>query len=136
MRHSIGLKVIGALAVVQSVADALRALQFFDIGTALLGEGLLLIPMVGMLVYGRGVIVVLLAILYLVFAFGVFSQRSWARSLGIAVSVVNLVLVLIVVVGGESIGQVMVSAMIPLIIAWYLLAPAGREALGMESEPK
>ena len=131
MRHSIGLKVIGALAVVQSVADALRALQFFDIGTALLGEGLLLIPMVGMLVYGRGVIVVLLAILYLVFAFGVFSQRSWARSLGIAVSVVNLVLVLIVVVGGEAIGQVMVSAIIPLIIAWYLLAPAGREALEM-----
>jgi len=128
------MKIIGVLAVVQSGAGILRALQWFDIGSDLMGQGVMLLPLAGMLVYGRGVIVVLLALAFLVFAVGVFLQRTWARSLGIGVAVVNLLLLLLVLVQGESLGRVISAAVIPGIIVWYLFAPAGREALPSKSE--
>jgi hypothetical protein len=99
-------------------------------GSDLLGQGLLLLPLVGVLAFARGAIVALLALLFLLFAFGAFRKRSWAWSLGIVLSVANLLLVLSLAVQAESVVSAVPWAVIPIIMLIYLLSPAGRESLG------
>jgi hypothetical protein len=94
--------VIAILALIQAVFGVLRSLEWFQTGSDLLGKGLLILPLVGMVAYMRGALIVGIVLLYVVFALGVFMRRGWARSFGIAAAAVNLLLVLSVVVQGES----------------------------------
>ena len=62
-KRNVGMTVIAALALVQGVAGVLRALQWFDIGSDLMGQGLLILPLVGLVALGRGMLVAVLALL-------------------------------------------------------------------------
>lgn len=130
MNQSLSLKIIGVLAAVQGIGGALRALHWFNVGSDLLGQGLLLLPVVGVLAYARGAVVIVLAMLFLLFAIGAFLQRSWARSLGIVLSVVNLLLAVSLAIQGDSIANAALWAVIPVVILIYLLSSAGQRALG------
>jgi hypothetical protein len=130
MSRSLNLKIIGVLAAVQGIGGALRALHWFNVGSDLLGQGLLLLPMVGVLAYARGAIVIVLALLFLLFAIGAFLQRSWARSLGIVLSVVNLLLAVSLAIQGDSLANAVLWAVIPVVMLVYLLSSAGQRALG------
>lgn len=125
-----GLKVVAVLALVQSALGVLRALHWFDVGSDLLGQGLLLLPLIGVLAFFRGVLVAAIALLYVTFACGALLQKTWSRWVGLVAAVVNLLLVLSVIVQGEAIGQAVIWSIVPVIIIWYLLSPAGRRALG------
>lgn len=92
--RTFGETVVAMLALAQSVFGILRALNWLKVGSNLLGQGLFLLPLIGMVAYARGFVVALIAFLYAAFAWGIFTRRGWACSLGIAVSVVNLLLVL------------------------------------------
>ena len=127
--RTVGLTVVAVLALVQSVAGVLRALQWFDVGSDLMGQGLLLLPLIGLVAIGRGVLVAALALLLLVFACGAWLQRSWARWLGIFLAIVNLLLVLSVATQGESPARALVWAIVPVVMLYYLRTPAGRQAL-------
>jgi hypothetical protein len=124
---SMGLTVIAALAVAQAVFGVLRALNWFQIGSDFLGRGLLLLPLIGVLAYARGFLVVFIALLYIVFAVGLFTYKSWAPTLGMIVAVVNVLLVLSVVIQGESLARGMFWLIVPSVILWYLLSAAGRQ---------
>lgn len=126
--RTLGATVVGFLVLVQSVAGVLRALQWFEIGSDLLGRGLLIIPLIGVVAYVRGALVAGIALLYIVFALGIFTRKGWARSVGITVALVNLLLVVSVVVQGESLFAAIGWAIIPVIILWYLIALAAGEA--------
>ena len=122
-----GLTVIAALALAQGVLGVLRALRWFEVGSDLMGQGLLLLPIIGMVAFVRGALVAVIAILYVAFAFGLLARRAWARSLGLVAAAVNILLVLSVLIQGEFIGRALLWLIVPVIILWYLLSPAGRE---------
>ena len=69
----------------------------------------------------RGTFVAILAFLYGVFAWGIYVGRDWAPPLGIAVVIVNLLLVLSVVIQGEELLSASFWLVMPLILLWYLL---------------
>lgn len=120
---STAILVIGILAIIHAVAGVLRSVQWFDIGGDLMGQGLLLVPLVGVIAIARGVFVATLALLFIVFACALFLQRSWARWLGMALAITNLLLVLSLLLQGESLARALLWAVVPAIILIYL--PAG-----------
>ena len=128
-QRNTGATLVAALALVQSALGVLRALHWFDVGSDLLGQGLLLLPMIGVLAFFRGVFVAAIALLYVTFACGALLQKTWSRWVGLVAAVVNLLLVLSVIAQGEAIGQAVIWSIVPVIIIWYLLSPAGRRAL-------
>jgi hypothetical protein len=127
MPENINRTVIAALALAQGVFGVLRAFNWFQIGSDFLGQGLLLLPMMGVLAYAWGFLVISIALLYVVFAVGLFTEKSWAFSLGMMVALVNVLLVLSVVIQGGSLAQGVFWLIVPSVIVWYLLSGAGRQ---------
>jgi hypothetical protein len=72
MQRPIGIIAVAALALAQAVLGVLRALEWFRPGSDLMGRGILLLPATGVLAYARGTLVAVIALLYLVFAVGIF----------------------------------------------------------------
>jgi hypothetical protein len=127
MPENINRTVIAALALAQAVFGVLRAFNWFQIGSDFLGQGLLILPALGVLAYAWGFLVISIALLYGLFAVGLFTEKSWVFSLGMMVALVNVLLVLSVVIQGESLSRGVLWLIVPLVIVWYLLSPAGRE---------
>lgn len=130
-RRPMGLVIIAILALAQGVFGVLRALQWVQIGSDLVNRGVLLLPIIGQLAFARGALVALLAVLYGVTAWGLLARRGWARPLGLTVALVNLVLAAPLLISGETSGSALPVVVVPLILVVYLLAPAGRRALGV-----
>ena len=129
-RMPVGLVVVAVLAIAQGVLGVFRALQWVQIGSDLMRQGVLLLPIIGAMAFGRGAMVATIAALYALFAGGLLARRGWARPLGLTVALVNLVIVGLALLGGESPGLGLLWAIAPVVIIGYLLAPAGRRALG------
>lgn len=127
--RSVGATLIAVLALVQSALGVLRALHWVDVGSDLMGQGLLLIPLIGIIAFLRGAFVAAIALLYVAFACGAFLRRSWAWWLGMIASAVNLLLVISVVAQGEGITQAAPWVIVPVIILFYLVSPVGRKLL-------
>lgn len=134
--RTMGMTVIAVLALVQGTLGMLRTMHWFDLGSDLMGRGLLVLPVVGLLAIGRGILVAVLAVLFAVFSCGLLLQRSWARWLGIFLSIVTLFLVVWVVLQGESPARALVWSIIPVVIIGYLISPSGRQALNADSKAK
>ena len=130
-RRPVGLVVIALLALAQGVLGVFRALQWVQIGSDLLRQGVLLLPIIGAMAFGRGAMVATIAALYALFAGGLLARRGWARPLGLTVALVNLVIVGLALLGGESPGLGLLWAIVPVTMVVYLLARAGRRALGV-----
>lgn len=120
--------IIAVLAIVQSAFGVMRALRWFDVGSDLLGQGLLILPLIGVVALFRAVLIAAIALLYVAFACGLVLQRAWALWLDLAAAMVNLLLVFSVIGQGGPIGQAVLWAVVPLIILLYLLPGAGRVA--------
>ena len=127
--RTVGMTIIAILALVQSLAGVLRALHWFDVGSDLLGQGLLLLPVIGLFAVFRGAIVAAIALMYVLFAYGALLGRSWARWLGIVVAAVTLLLVVSVVIQGEALSRALLWSLVPVVMLYYLLTPAARQAL-------
>ncbi len=127
-KRNTGMTIIAVLALVQGALGVLRTLHWFDAGSDLMGQGLLLFPMMGVVAFFRGAFVAVIALLYVVFACGALLGRSWARWLGIVVAIVTLLLVVSVVIQGESPVRALVWSIVPVVIIGYLLSSAGRRA--------
>jgi len=118
--RSRGQTLIAVLALVQSALGVLRALHWFNFGSDLMGQGILLFPLMGAVAYLRGVLVAVLALLYVLFAWGFVLHRSWARWLGVVAAVVNLLLVVSVIAQGEAVTQAIPWLIVPVILISYL----------------
>ena len=129
-KRTAGITVIAVLAVVQGILGILRALGWFQFGSDLMGQGILVLPLLGVLAYARGLLVAVVALLYVAFAAGVFTRRPWAWSVGMVVAIVNILLVWSLLIQGESLARGLAWAIVPVIILWYCLSPTGRGALG------
>jgi hypothetical protein len=56
----------------------LRAKQWFQVGIDLLSEGLLFIPLMGLVAIGSRGLVAGIGLLYVLFAIGAFAGKNWA----------------------------------------------------------
>ena len=104
----------------------LRAFEWFRFGSDLMGQGLLLLPLVGVVACVRGLLVIVIALMYIVFALGVWRQREWASTLGWVAALVNNLLVPSAVIREGGIGQAFCWLIVPAVMIGYLLSPAGR----------
>jgi hypothetical protein len=117
------------LALAQAAFTVLRALGWFHTGSDLMGQGLLLLPLMGMVAYARGVLIAGIALLYIFFAWALFKGSRWGRPVGFIAAAVHILLVLSVLIQGEPISQALLWLIVPVTVVGYLLAPAGRQAL-------
>ena len=65
----------------------------------------------------------------LAFAVGMLLQKSWAWWLGLSVAAISVLLVLNVLILGESVSRAAFWLIVPIVIAAYLLSPSGRAAV-------
>ncbi len=126
-KTSAGIMVIAVLALLQGVGGVLRALGWFQIGSDLLGEGLLIIPVIGLAAYARGFLIAGIALLYVIFASGAYARAGWAWSLGVTIGIINILLVSSVITQGDSLARGVAWLIVPLVIVAYLFSPTGRE---------
>ncbi len=119
---------IAILAFGQAVLGVLRALQWFDVGADLLGQGIILLPLIGIVAFAAGALVVSVAMLYLLFAVGIILAKSWAWWLGLIVSAINVLLVINLILQSESASRAGFWLIAPIIITACLLSPLGRAA--------
>ena len=124
-----GLIAMILLVIVQGILGLFRSFNLIHIGTALSGEGLIFIPLMGLITIARGGLVAIVAILYVLFAFGAYTGKSWAWSVGLIAAVINVLFVLAVAAGEDNIVLPLVWGIVPVILLCYLFFPAGRRAL-------
>ena len=130
----LGLTVIAALALGQGLFGVLRTLHWVEVGGDFMERGLLILPLLGLLAIGRGMVVAVLAVLFGVFSYSLLQRRSWARGLGIFLSLVTLLLVVSAVIHGESLARALVGAIVPVVILCYLMSPSGRHVLNVDAQ--
>ena len=127
---SAGRVIVAVLAFAQGVFGVLRTLEWIQVGSDLSNRGILLLPIIGALAFARAGLAALIAVLYGLTAWGLLGRRSWARPLGLTVALANLVLIVLPMFGGGASRSALLVMMVPVILVVYLLAPAGRRALG------
>jgi hypothetical protein len=130
-RHTLSA-VVAILALIQSALGVLRAFHWFNVGSDLMGKGILILPLVGMVAYARGALVVAIGLLYVFFAFALLTLRRSARPIGLVAAIVNLLLALSVAIQGESLFQVLVWSIVPGIVLWYLFGRVGGQLKGQK----
>ena len=127
------LIVIAVLAVAQGIVGVLRALQWIHIGSDLVGHGVLLLPIVGIMAIARGTLIAVIAILYLIFAWGAIKRRRWAPATGLAAALLNGFAVANFLIAGEPAAEALLWAIVPVVLVLYVLSPAGHRALSSVS---
>jgi hypothetical protein len=120
VKRPLGLMAVVVLVIVQGVLALLRANQWFQIGVDLLGEGLLLIPLLGVVAIGRGALVAGIGLLYVLFAVGALAGKNWAWWMGLIAALMNVFLVLSLVLQGAPVAQSLVWVIVPAILLYYL----------------
>lgn len=129
MAKSLSLKIVTLLALAQGIVGLLRAFNWVEVGIDLFGEGLLLLPFIGVVAVMRGLLIAVVALLYGLFAGGALLRRSWARWIGLAAAIVNLLLVVSLLTQEAPVAQAIAWSAIPAMLISYLFSPTGRDAL-------
>ena len=129
MNRSLGFKIILFLAFLQSVFGLLRAYNWVQIGVDIFGQGGLFLPLVGALAVMRGLIISVVALLYLLSVFGALLAKGWAWWTGVIAVVLNLLLVLAGLAQGASVLDALAWSVIPMILLFYLFTPTKNNAL-------
>jgi hypothetical protein len=113
---------VAVLALAQAALGLVRALGFFEMGSDLMGRGVLLLPIIGVVVLVRGALIAGIALLYAFFAWGTLNGRPWVRTVGLIAAAVNLLLVVSVLIQGEPIIRVLLWCIVPIVVVCYLVA--------------
>ncbi|HEX3264950.1 MAG TPA: hypothetical protein VHR16_04725 [Candidatus Limnocylindrales bacterium] len=76
-----------------------------------------------------GVIIILIGVLYLAIAYGVWKGRGWAWMLGMIVSIIAIVFGVLGLSGGVSVGS-LISLALPIAVVYFLWQPDVKRWLG------
>jgi hypothetical protein len=129
------LTVIASLALMQGFIITLVALIWFGIASIFDQGSGVTSPLIVMLAQAKGGVLIVIALTYLVFAEGARRVRDWAWWVGLLASVLNILYLVRILLGGASVVVVLLGLIIPLIITWYLLSPTGRRAFALDTVP-
>lgn len=122
-----GMTLVAVLALAQAVLGVLRSLHWFEIGSDLMDRGILILPAMAMFAYTRGVLVAVIALLYVLFAFSEFGGRGWGRTCGAVAAILNLILVVGAIAEGEDILRAILWSVVPILVLWCaFVRPSGR----------
>ena len=132
MQRYFGLKIIALLAFLQGLAAILRALNWVEVGANLFSEGLLILPLIGVIAILRGLFVSVIALFYVFFAGGALLGSPWARPLGLTAAIINLLIVVSAIMQGADFVQALAWSVIPAILLIYFFLPKGRKGLVSE----
>jgi hypothetical protein len=129
MNRSLSFKIILFLAFLQGVFGLLRAYNWVQIGVDLFGQRALFLPFVGAAAVMRGLVISVVALLYLLSVSGALLGKGWAWWTGLAAVVLNLLLVLPGLAHGAPVLEVLAWSAIPVILLFYLFSPRRSNAL-------
>lgn len=76
-----------------------------------------------------GVIIILIGVLYLAIAYGVWKGRGWSWMLGMVVSIIAIVFGVLGLSGGVSLGS-LISLALPVVVVYFLWQPEVKRWLG------
>ena len=122
-----GLTVIASLALGQGFLGALVGLVWLQVVSIFAQEGGGISSLIVMLAEVRGWVLIILSLLYFLFAVGAWQTRPWAWWVGLLVPVLTILFLFGVLLRGGSIVLVLVWLIIPIIMIWYLFSPTGRQ---------
>ena len=88
MERTVRLIVIAVLATMQGIVGLLRAFEWVRVGIEMGRQGILLVPILGVVAFTWGKLVLVLALGYILFALGALCNQRWAWGLGVGVSLV------------------------------------------------
>jgi hypothetical protein len=125
-----GVTVIASLAILQGIVGVLVGLLWLQIGSIFDQGGGAMSSLIVMVAEARGWLLLVLALMYFVFATGAWQTRSWAWWIGLLVSVLTILYLVSVLLRGGLVVTVLFGLIIPVILLWYLLSPMGRQAFG------
>jgi hypothetical protein len=124
------LTVIASLALVQGFLGALVGLVWLQVVSIFAQEGGGISSLIVMLAEARGWALIILSLLYFLFAVGAWQTRAWAWWVGLLVPVLTLLYLVSVLTRGGAAVLVLFGLTVPVIMLWYLLTPLGRQAFG------
>jgi hypothetical protein len=122
MNGSLSFKIVLFLAFLQAVFGLLRAYDWVQLGVDLLGQGLFLLPLAGAVVVARGLVIAVVALLYLLSVVGALLAKRWAWWTCVMAVALNLLLVLGGLVEGAPVLEVVAWSTIPVILLCYLFS--------------
>jgi|RhiMetdeSRZDD1v2_1073273.scaffolds.fasta_scaffold88179_4 hypothetical protein len=119
--------VIAVLALMQGVCGILRAFEWFRVGIDMSMQGILILPILGAVAFTWGKLVLMLALCYILFAFGALCHQWWAWGLGLGLSLVTGLVVVSLLLQGDADRWSLLWLIVPVVLGWSLLSPGGRQ---------
>ena len=128
-------KLILILALLQGAFGLMRAYNWVSIGADLFKQGVLLMPSLGAVAILRGLLIALVAFLYLLFVCCAPLKMRPGWIAGCFAAVINLLLVINAVVYEAPLSEATGWAIVPMILLLYLLSRTGRDQMSLSAEP-
>jgi hypothetical protein len=122
-----GITILAVLAAIGGVLGLLAGAALAGLGGAAAsgGSGFL-----AGFIFIFGLIAVVQSVLLLAFAYGAWTLKPWAWTLGVAAEVIGLVLSALFVINGANITSQLVGIVIAGAILYYLFTPTVKAAFG------
>jgi hypothetical protein len=127
MKRTVRLILIAVLAMMQGVCGILQAFEWFRVGISLSMQGILRLPLLGIVAFTWGKLVLVLALCYILFALGALLHQRWVWGLGLGVSLATGLVVLSLMLKGAAAIWSLLWLIVPVVLVWYLLSPVGRQ---------
>lgn len=119
-QRPLGITILAILAAIAGVLGLLGSLLI--LGVLMAAGGIFLI---------LGLVTLVLSILYLAFAYGAWTLKPWAWTLGVGLSVASIILTLIgLTQGTQGLVGALISLVISGVILYYLFQPDVKAAFG------
>lgn len=119
------LAVLAAIGGVLSILAGIALIGLGGLGAATTGEAAIfgLGAIFGLLILASG-------IASLAFAYGAWTLKPWAWTLGVALQILSLALAVVAILGGSDIGSQIIGIAIAGIILYYLMQPSIKAVFG------
>lgn len=120
MQRPTGITILAVLAAIGGVLGLLAVPGLF----ALSSVGGFIVTLLALITLAQ-------AILALAFAYGAWTLKPWGWTLGVAIYVIGIIVnVVMVLLGYQTIGGILVSVIIAALILYYLNTPDVKRAFG------
>ena len=122
-----GVTILAILAAIGGVLGLLAGIALVGVG-GLAGAGGAG-PLAGFIAI-FGIIAVVQSVLLLAFAYGAWTLKPWAWTLGVVAEVIGLILSVLFIINGADISSQVIGIVIAVAILYYLFTPNVKAAFG------
>jgi hypothetical protein len=116
------------LSIVQGILLTLVAWLWLQLSSIFAPEGDVSSSLAAMVSMMKGWVHIALALIYFVFAAAAWQTKAWAWWIGLLVAVLSMLTIASILFRGGSVVMALFWAIVPIVLLWYLLSPAGRQA--------